>query len=491
MADLPTFDTRMSDPEALMWRADIDPFLSSTFATITVLDRLPDMARLRRRMERAANVLPRLHQRVQSAPANLRPPIWVTDRHFELDYHVRHVALPSPGSMDQLLELTRLITTDPFDRSRPLWQFTVVEGLEGGRAALIQKMHHTITDGEGAVQIALEFLDFAADAPEPAPVVRVEAEAEEPEPSAGELLRQLMAGSVRTPLGMMRQWNQLLTHPRRLPAAGSAAAATVRSAMQQLGVNDRQYSPLWTERSLRRRIEVLHTPFAPTKEAAAKLGGTINTAFVTAAADAAGAYHSRLGVPVEELRTTMAVSTRTAGSGTNAFSLVRLVVPTGKMPIAERFRAIHAASEAARNEEGTSLDSIATVVGTLPTSLITRVARLASQAIDFATSNVRGSPVPVYVAGAEVLANYPVGPLAGVAYNLTLLSYNGRLDIGVNADTAAITEPALLRECLETSFAELAAVADGSSPARRPPRKAAARRPAKKKKAASKRAAAP
>ena len=95
------------------------------------------------------------------------------------------------------------------------------------------------------------------------------------------------------------------------------------------------------------------------------------------------------------------------------------------------------------------------MASTLPTSLITRLARQQSQTIDFATSNVRGAPVPLYVAGAQVLQNYAVGPLAGVAYNLTLLSYNHSLDMGVNIDTAAVTEPELLRECLEKAFADL------------------------------------
>ncbi|MEY2416757.1 MAG: hypothetical protein QOH53_2091, partial [Ilumatobacteraceae bacterium] len=155
-------------------------------------------------------------------------------------------------------------------------------------------------------------------------------------------------------------------------------------------------------------------------------------------------------------RASMAISTRSEGSGSNAFSLARMLVPTGDMPIAERFNWIQAAAGAARESNATaSLETLAAVASTLPTSLITRLARQQSQTIDFATSNVRGAPVPLYVAGAQVLQNYAVGPLAGVAYNLTLLSYNHSLDMGVNIDTAAVTEPELLRECLEKAFADL------------------------------------
>ncbi|MGZ7036043.1 MAG: WS/DGAT domain-containing protein, partial [Ilumatobacteraceae bacterium] len=180
---------------------------------------------------------------------------------------------------------------------------------------------------------------------------------------------------------------------------------------------------------------------------------------LTIAAEAAGRYHERMGSPVEELRASMAISTRNEGSGSNAFSLARVLVPTADMPIGERFAWIQAAAGAARESTTTaSLETLAALASTMPTSLITRLARQQAQTVDFATSNVRGSAVPLYIAGSEVLENYAVGPLAGVAYNLTLLSYNHSLDMGVNIDTAAVTKPELLRECLEKAVADLIAV---------------------------------
>jgi hypothetical protein len=226
--------------------------------------------------------------------------------------------------------------------------------------------------------------------------------------------------------------------------------------MNQLGDTDQAKSPLWRERSLRRRMEVLRVPFEETRDAARRLGGTLNIAFLTAAADAAGRYHDRMGTPVEELRASMAISTRKESSGSNAFSLARLLVPTAAMPIGERFAWVLAAAGAARESSSTaSLEALASLAATLPTSLITRLARQQSQTVDFATSNVRGSPVPLYVAGAEVLENYAVGPLGGVAYNVTLLSYNHSLDMGINIDTAAVAEPELLKTCLQESFVAL------------------------------------
>jgi hypothetical protein len=104
---------------------------------------------------------------------------------------------------------------------------------------------------------------------------------------------------------------------------------------------------------------------------------------------------------------------------------------------------------------GGSLDALAALAATLPTSVITRLARQQAQTVDFATSNVRGAPMPLYLAGAEVLENYPVGPLAGVAFNLTLLSYNHSLDMGMNVDVAAVSDPELLRRCMEQAFSDL------------------------------------
>jgi diacylglycerol O-acyltransferase len=459
MADM-IFDRKMSDAEGLMWRLEKDPHLSSTFANVTVLDRPPDFDRLRRRMERAALVIPRMRQRVQPAPANISAPAWVDDPDFDIDVHVRRVALAKPGSLRQLLDLATLIVADPFDRTRPLWQFTVVEGLRGGKAALITKMHHTISDGERGVQLSLEYLDFERDAPEP-PAIDPDSIARDeppPPPSGADAVRDILVGGMRLPLGVVRQVRELLADPLSLPGASASAAATFRGVLTQLGDTEKARSPLWTQRSLRRRVEVARAPFRDTKDAAKRLGGTLNTAFLTCAADAAARYHQELGEPVEHLRASMAVSTRTESSGANAFSLVRMLVPTGDMPIAERFAAIQEATSAAREQSRSAgLDTLAAIAATLPTSLVTRLARQQAQTIDFATSNVKGSPIPMYAAGAQLLENYPIGPLAGVAFNLTLLSYLGSLDMGINIDTAAVEQPELLASCLDRSFKELLA----------------------------------
>ncbi|HEX4981722.1 MAG TPA: wax ester/triacylglycerol synthase domain-containing protein [Ilumatobacteraceae bacterium] len=451
------FDRRMSDVEGLMWRLEKDPYLTSTFGNVTILDRKPDVDLLRRRFERASFAIPRLRQRVQPAPGSVSPPTWVEDPDFSIENHVRHIALPKPGSMRQLLDLASLIVADPFDRTRPLWQFVLVDGLRGGKSALIQKMHHTVTDGERGVQLSLQYLDFERDAPDRPPLVAPDSsEPEPPGTGGGDGVHAFIAGSLRLPLGVARQVRDLLADPTSLPNAGAAAASTLRGIVSQLSDTDKARSPLWTARSLRRHIEVTRAPFRETKDAAARLGGTINTAFLTAAADAASKYHVEMGSPTETLRASMAVSTRTESSGANAFSVVRMLVPTAEMPIAERFAAIHEATAVAKDQsKSAGLDTLAAVASALPTSVVTRLARQQTQTVDFATSNVRGAPMEMYVAGAQLLENYAIGPLAGVAFNVTMLSYLGSLDMGINIDAAAVEDPELLKRCLDRSLAEL------------------------------------
>ncbi|HZI44846.1 MAG TPA: wax ester/triacylglycerol synthase domain-containing protein [Ilumatobacter sp.] len=451
------FDRAMSDAEGLMWRLEKDPHLSSTFGTVMLLDQAPDFDSIRRRMERTALAIPRLRQRVLPSPAYLSPPTWVDDPDFDIDLHVRRIACPKPGTLRQVLDLASLVVADPFDRTRPLWQFTVVEGMRGGKAALIQKMHHTITDGERGVELSLQYLDFERDAPEPTPIDPLTAERiEATQPSPAETIRDLLDGTMRIPIGIAKQVRDLLADPAAIPDASTAAAKTMRGVLSQLSDTEASRSPLWARRSLQRRVETARAPFRATKDAAKRLGGTLNTAFLTAAADAASAYHIEMGMPVESLRASMAISTRTDDSGSNAFTLARLLVPTSDMPIAERFLAIDEATRAAREStKDAGLDTLAAVTTALPTSLITRLARQQSNTIDFATSNVKGSPVPVYVAGAQLLEIYPIGPLGGVAFNLTLMSYLGSLDMALNIDTAAVESPELLAACLDRSFKKL------------------------------------
>lgn len=449
---------RMSDVEALMWTLEKDPHLSSTFANLTVLDRHPDVENLRRRLQRATVVVPRLRQRIVSGLGRLAPPEWI-DTEVDLDWHVRRVALPAPGTEQQLLDLAATLGAEPFDRSRPLWRFTVIEGVEGGRAAMLQQIHHAITDGEGGVRMSVEFLDFERDAPEPEPLDPHVA----PTLPRGSLLdttAETLEHLGRRGLGILQRTAGdglgMARHPERVLGLARMLAATGSSVARQVTVTDPARSPLWTERSLRRRLDVLRVPLDDVRATAKALGGSVNDVFVTAVAGGAGAYHRDRGAPVDELRMAMPISTREGKSaGGNAFIPTRSLVATDPDPRV-RFAAIRERLGVTKTEPAIRLvQSVAGLTNLLPTSVLVRTARQQVETVDFTTSNVRGAPFDLYIAGARIEANYPLGPLAGTAFNATVLSVAGSLDIGVHSDAGAVEDGTALRDAIAASFAEL------------------------------------
>ena len=451
----------MSDAEALMWTIEKDPALRSSFLQLTLLDSTPDFERFRRRMDRAVRVLPRLRQRVVNPPARFAPPEWADDPSFDLDFHVRRLALPAPGSERQLLDLAALVYEDAFDRARPLWQLTIVEGLEGGRAALLAKMHHTITDGVGGVRLSMQFLDLSRDAPDPDDV-----EDPMPAPQRGTLdvIAEAAGHNLRRQLGVVQRAAAvaagLVAHPDRAAKLASDTAATARSLWRQLAVVERSRSPLWAgRRSLVRRFEVLTVNLDEVKRAAKGLGGTVNDLYVTAVVGGAAAYHRKRGAALDRVRITMPVNMREDRSaGGNAFSFSRLVVAADIEDPAARFAAAHERLAVAKGERALGLfGALAGIVNGLPTSMLTRMARQQAETNDFAISNVRAADFDLFVAGAAIEANHPMGPTAGSAFNATAMSYKNRFDIGLNIDTAAIDDPELLRQSIEESFAELIA----------------------------------
>src|SRR5437763_10487072 len=333
----------MSDAEALMWTIEKDPAMRSSFLQLTLLDRPPDFARFRSRMERAVKVLPRLGQRVPPPPFRFAPPERAAAPSFDIDFHVRRMAVPPPGTERQLLDLPALVYADAFDRARPLWQLTIVEGLEGGRAALLAKMHHTITDGVGGVRLSMQFLDLAPDAPDPADV---EEPARVPERGVYDVLSDAIGHNVRRQLGVVNRGAAgtagLVAHPERSVRLVGDLVATARSLWRQLAVVQSSRSPLWTgRRSLTRRFEALTVNLDEVKRAAKDLGGTVNDLYVTALAGGAAAYHRAKAAEVDDLRRTMPVSIREDKSaGGNAFSPARLLIPAGIEDPAARFAAV-------------------------------------------------------------------------------------------------------------------------------------------------------
>lgn len=463
MAD--TSERRMSDIEALMWNLEKDPHLSSTFANVTIFDRPVDFDRFRNRMRRVVGEVPRLRQRVVSSLGRLTPPEWQEDPELDIDFHIRRVALPQPGSRAELFHMAAVLVQTPFDRTRPLWEFVVVDGLADGRGAMVQKLHHTITDGEGGLRMSMKYIDLERDVVEPDAPEPSEFGSDRPPPrSLVDSAADVVTHTIRRQAGLARRGVEeafdTARHPTRLTRLPGEVTAMATSLGRQVVVTGQQYSPLWTERSLRRGLDALRVPLDDAKRVSKELGGSINDLFVTGVAGGAGAYHRELGAPVDELRMAMPISTRAKGErGGNHFAPSRVVVPVGADPVL-RFREVQARLAVTKSERSLGhIQVMAGLVNVLPTSMLVFTARSQVQTVDFTTSNVRGAPFPVYIAGAQIDENYPIGPLGGTACNVTTLSYNGFLDIGVHVDTAAVTQQELLTRCLRDSFAELLSLA--------------------------------
>jgi len=481
----------MTEFEALMWELERDPQLSSAFANLTLFDRPPDRRIFRARMERAVVAVPKLRQHVLPSPGRLAPPEWRDDPTFDLDHHLRWVDLGADATDAQLLDLVATLSRQPFDRTRPLWEFVVVEGLQGGRAAMIQRLHHTITDGEGGIRLSVEFLDFAR---EPAPATSARpAEGSEPDPSD---LQQpddshdlADAESVESP-GSDQWWSRTsgaLSHTVR-HRAGQAVATTgalthaalhpsefnrrssefsgmARSAFRQIRVDQRK-SPLWTERSLDRWFGVSQLRLDEVKTAARQLGGSVNDFFITGAAAGAGRYHTRHGHPAEHLRVSMPVSTRhDRSAGGNAFSPTQSLVPTGEMTPSERFTEVHDSLAAVKAEKAIgAVQDVAGMVNMLPSLVVVRSGQRLAGAVDFVCSNVKAAPFDLFIGGAFMRANYPIGPIAGTAFNLTTMSYRGWMFLGLVVDPSAVSDPSALLSDMEAAYKELLAAGGVSDP---------------------------
>jgi len=155
-------DAYMRDSDAFSWYMEDDPLLRSTIVSVVVLDGAPNASRLIERAERATRISPGFRHKVVQAPLRLANPRWAVDPDFNLAYHVRHIAAPAPGTLAQVFEYACQTGMAGFDRQRPLWEFTLVDGLDGGRSALIMKLHHALTDGIGGMEMAKYLFDLEA-----------------------------------------------------------------------------------------------------------------------------------------------------------------------------------------------------------------------------------------------------------------------------------------------------------------------------------------
>lgn len=474
---------RMSEHEALMWNVEKDPWLNPSGASLVLLDEPLDMENFRRTIRAGVAKTPRLYQRVVPGFARLSTPAWVPDREFDLDAHLREIVLPAPGSMRQLFDLAARLYNEPLDRTRPLWRFVVINGLEDGQAAIWTLIHHVVSDGIGQLRMAELYQQQDRDEPPP-PEVDLEAivakavEAGGAKEAGGDLATNPVAtirasathlarrqfGIGRRALGEVAMWG---ADPSRIGDTVDTAVDTVKGAVDQLRPSDDDEapsgSPIWTGRSRHRHFEWVRVDVDDMKKIGKLGGGTVNDAFLAGLAEAAHRYHVERDVAIDTVNSSFVLSTRTdSKSGGNSFTPVPVKLPAGEMAPAERIAAIVEATASAKDraQRTGGMTGLSGVANLLPTSVVTSTARSAASRIDFATSNLRGASFPIFCSGAEVVATIPMGPVAGTGANITGISMNGEFDIGIFVDPVAITEPGEFRDHVEAAFADLIAACD-------------------------------
>jgi diacylglycerol O-acyltransferase / wax synthase len=469
----------LSPVDYLLHRGEAHPATRSAFLNLEILDGPADWGRLREALDRASRVVIRMRQKVVVPPLPTTPPRWVVDPDFDLDYHLRRIALPGPGSLRQLLDLAEVTLQSPLDTSRALWEALYVEGLEGGRTALLTKLSHAITDGLGGIALFLEVYDTERDpAPRPMPPVPVPRDL-----TGNDLLRASLRqlpettwSTGRTLLGgAVGTVGRLVTRPG---AAVTEALDFAGSARRVLGPPPAEPSPLLRRRSLTSRTHVLELPLTELRAAAKAVDASVNDAYLAALSGGLGRYHEALGVPVEALPLTLPVSLRTGddpASG-NRFTGVSIAAPIGEPDPAERIRQIRAQVIARRGEPALDvLARLAPVLNLLPDDTLLEVTERITPP-DIQASNVPGYAQETFLAGARVDRQYALGPLPRVAMMAILVSRAGTCTVTVRYDTASFGASDVLEKCLQLGFDEVVALGRPRPRPRPQPRRASGRR---------------
>lgn len=450
----------MRNSDAFTWAMESDPRLRSTVVTVVLLDRSPDWDVVRERFDLVSRKITIFRQTVVPSPPPA-PPRWEYVPDFDLDYHLRRLIAPKPGTLDVVLEMARVAAMDDFDRARPLWEATLVDGLENGGAAVICKFHHALTDGVGGVQIGMTLFDISEK-----PRTRESGPAEPEAPMPSWLSGYLETGRygtgllARTLTGAIKSTPRIIYEGVRRPAATfESAAATAASVYRTVRPVNRTGSTLIKDRSLIRRLGVHQVPLPQLREAAHRGGGALNDAFVAGVAGALRRYHEKHGVAVGDLHLTMPISlrTKTDPMGGNRITLMRFDVPVGEPDPGKRISAIHERTNAVRHERSLPYTQlIAGALNLMPRWYIGSILRH----VDFLCSDVPGVPVPVFLGGAPVRAQHAFGPTIGAAVNVTLLTYVDTCELGIDVDTGAIPDYDLFHEVIVAGFDEVLALAD-------------------------------
>ncbi|WP_205697500.1 wax ester/triacylglycerol synthase family O-acyltransferase [Conexibacter sp. SYSU D00693] len=428
----------------------------------------PDFAELLDHVRGRLHLVPRYRQRLADQPLESGRPVWVDDASFDLEYHVRQTALPSPGDEQQLMALTARVMSQQLDRSKPLWELWVVEGLEGGRFSLISKTHHALIDGVSGVDLATVLFDLG---PVPTEIAHP-GRAWEPQrpPTSAELVASGSLGLARNALRVAAGAAAALQSPQR-------AIESAREAVEGLGelawatLNPAPETPLNVEIGPHRRFVGVRTELEDFKTVKNAFGGTVNDVVLTAVSGALRGWLQARGTRTEglELRALVPVSIRAhdeRGALGNRIAAMRGPLPVYIEDPVARLRAVKAAMDGLKeSKQAVGAEVMTSMQQFAPPTVLAQASRLnfSTRLFNLIVTNVPGPQFPLYVRGRELEDIFPVAFLPkGHALAIAIMSYNGRMNFGLLSDFDAMPDVQEVADGIEASLAELVALARGT-----------------------------
>ena len=418
------------------------------------------------------HLVPRYRQKLAFPPFELGRPVWIDDPRFNPDYHVRHTALPAPGSIEQLRQLAGRVFSQRLDRSKPLWEIWLVQGLTENRFALITKTHHALVDGVAGVDIATVLFDLSPIPPERPPD---DGWTPHPEPSQAELIAKSVEGAVRTPFELAGRAITALQHPERTLSGAREAAEGVGEVVWA-GLNPAPEVPLNVPIGPHRRVYWVRSRLDDFKAIKNSLGGTVNDVVLAVVAGALARWLRSRGVRTEglELRALVPVSIRAEDEHGNLGN--RIAAMRGPLPVyvrdpVERLRIVREAMQNLKSsKQALGAETIAGLEDFAPPTLLAQASRLnfSTRLFNLIVTNVPGPQFPLYLLGRELLEIVPMAFLPeNHALAIAIMSYNGGVDFGLLADYDAMPDIDIVGTYLEDSLTELLEVAGASKPRRR------------------------
>jgi diacylglycerol O-acyltransferase len=405
-------------------------------------------------------LVPRYRQKVRFIPLDLARPVWVDDPYFNLDYHVRRTAMPSPGGDEQLRRLVGRVMAQKLDRGKPLWEMWVAEGLSEGRWALLSKLHHCMVDGVSGTDLMAVLLDSERDAPrrEPEPWVP------EREPSTPQIVGSALAARATSPYEAARSAWAAVRGPRRA-ARGAADFARAASSMRNL-LQPASGSSLNGPIGPHRRWAWARSRLSDVKAIRTEHGGTVNDVVLAVITRGFRDLLIRRGENLDGrvVRTMVPVSVRTQterGTYNNKVSAMFADLPVGIADPLERLASIRSQMEGLKESRqaiaGSTLTSLSGFAPAMLLALGGRVAtRTPQRAVNTVTTNVPGPQHPMYLEGCRLLEYFPFVPLAGhVRIGIAIVSYDGGLNFGVTGDYETAADIGVLCDGIEAGIAEL------------------------------------